>query len=467
MRYATILLSVLACMSVSALAQNRLETETPIDLWQLYLQSRQSDPRILSAEAQIRSGMGEQRAAFGQMLPQLSANGTYSKVRRVEQASQGPRPNDEAFSGETYTLNLSQAIYNPAAWRSFKKYSELTEQYRSQYDDAKIQSAVDLVQRYFAALAAEDELELAIAERKTTQRNLDRAKALFDRQLATVTDVLQISARVDSLSTAEIEAKNQVQVAREALAELVGHDVYQPFKRIDSNVQFEMPSSDEASWVNAALTNNPALKAKQSAVDASNYAIGEARAGHLPTLSFGLGAQRSDFAYENIPSPRTDTYSANISLQIPIYSGGSTRARVEGLYGSREAAEQDYESIRRQVIKETRTAYMKSASDLSKIASSRRALDSAIKSREANERSLSLGVATAVDVLNAVQQEYSARRDYLKAQYDFITNQLVLLRWRGDLADTDIRKINDWLSVPVPGEKRSTGVKEGEVSKNG
>jgi outer membrane protein len=202
-------------------------------------------------------------------------------------------------------------------------------------------------------------------------------------------------------------------------------------------------------------------------VDASNYAIGEARAGHLPTLSFGLGAQRSDFAYENIPSPRTDTYSANISLQIPIYSGGSTRARVEGLYGSREAAEQDYESVRRQVIKETRTAYMKSASDLSKIASSRRALDSAIKSREANERSLSLGVATAVDVLNAVQQEYSARRDYLKAQYDFITNQLVLLRWRGDLADADIRKINDWLSVPVPGEKRSTGVKEGEVSKKG
>ncbi|MFC6476023.1 TolC family protein [Pseudomonas asuensis] len=197
-----------AYISSAAMAQSRLETEAAMDLWQLYLQSRLSDPRILSAEAQIRSGAGEQRAALGQMLPQLSANSAYSKVRRVEQGLQGPRPDNEAFSGETYTLSLSQAIYNPAAWRSFKKYSELTEQYRSQYDDVKIQSAVDLVQRYFAALAAEDELELAIAERKTTQRNLDRAKALFDRQLATITDVLQISARVDSLKTAEIEAKS-------------------------------------------------------------------------------------------------------------------------------------------------------------------------------------------------------------------------------------------------------------------
>ena len=98
-------------------------------------------------------------------------------------------------------------------------------------------------------------------------------------------------------------------------------------------------------------------------------------------------------------------------------------------------------------------AYLKSRADLAKIASSRYALESAVKSREASERALSLGVATAVDVLNAVQQEYSAKRDYLQARYDFITNQLVLLRWSGGFEDVDVQKINGWLSLSHPDDK--------------
>lgn len=452
---------LLACGGV-ALAQTTAapEPQAYIDLWKLYQDSTVSDPRIGGAEAQIRNFEGQERSAYGQLLPQLSGGVSKSWVRR-EEATQ-----DLRYDGENYNLTLSQALYNAAAWRGFKRYEQLTAQYRAQFEDAKVESAADLVQRYFAALAAEDSLELITAERKATQRNLDRAQALYERQMGTVTDTLQISAKVDSLKTQEIEARNQIQVTREALAELIGRPVYQPLKRLNEKAQLTLPQGDEEQWVQSAVANNPALQAKQRAVDAANYGIAEAKAGHLPTVSFNLGAQRSDFAYDNvIAASAINTYSATISVQIPFYSGGSTRARVESTYGSRDAAEQDYEMIRRQVVKETRTAYMKSAADLAKIASSRNALDSAIKSRAANERSLGLGVATAVDVLNAVQQEYSARRDYLQAQYDFVTNQLVLLRWSGGFRAADIQKINAWLAVPTPGEERKSGVKEGEVTK--
>lgn len=51
----------------------------------------------------------------------------------------------------------------------------------------------------------------------------------------------------------------------------------------------------------------------------------------------------------------------------------------------------------------------------------------------------------AVDVLDTVKEEYRARRDLLKAQYDFITSVLVLHRWSGTLVDEDIHKANEWL----------------------
>jgi len=421
-----------------------------LDVWQLYQRVVQSDPRILGADAQIQAGAGQERSALGQLLPQLRGGASTSRIRRSEGTQ------TLLYDGQTYNLSLTQALYNPEAWRGFKKYAELTQQYRSQAEDARIQSAADLVQRYFAVLAAEDELDLARAERDATRRNLERISALFERQLATITDKLQLAARVDSLETEEIEARNQIQVAREALAELLGQEVYQPLKRIDERTLFSALPGSETDWVTSALAHNPALKARQSALNSADQAIDEAKAGHLPTLSLAFGAQRSDFAYDNvIAADKVDTLSASLNLQIPLYSGGSVSARTRGLYGSRDAAEQDYEALRRQVVKETKTAYLKSNANLRKIASARKALESAIKSREATEKSFAYGTVTAVDVLNAVRQEYLGRRDYLQAQYDFVTNQLVLLRWSGDFSAADIQRVNSWLVAPSQASKHA------------
>ncbi len=417
------------------------EDSGPLDLWQLYQRAVASDPRILGADAQIRVGTGQEREALGQLLPQLKGGAASSRIKR----SEGART--LFYDGQTYNLSLTQVLYNPAAWRGFKKYSELTRQYRSQAEDARIQSAVDLVQRYFAVLAAEDELALAKAERQATQRSLDQVSALFERQLATITDKLQLAARVDSLETAEIEATNQIQIAREALAELLGQEVYQPLKRIDEGALFASLPGAEEEWVASAIAHNPVLQAKQSALNSSELAISEAKAAHLPTLSLAFGAQRSDFVYDNVlAADKVDTLSASVNLQIPLYSGGSISARTQGLYGARDVAEQEYEALRRQVVKETKTAYLQSDANLRKIVSAHKALESAVKSREITEKSFAYGTVTGVDILNAVRQEYLSRRDYLRAQYGFVTNQLVLLRWSGEFSAKDIQRINGWLS---------------------
>ncbi len=64
----------------------------------------------------------------------------------------------------------------------------------------------------------------------------------------------------------------------------------------------------------------------------------------------------------------------------------------------------------------------------------------------AAERGFEFGVVNAVDVLTAVQNEYKARRDLLKAQYDFITNLLILNRWAGGLSEQSVADVNIWLA---------------------
>jgi len=188
--------------------------------------------------------------------------------------------------------------------------------------------------------------------------------------------------------------------------------------------------------------------------------VREGKGEHYPQLGLSLTAQQNDQGFDNTQAPRSDSYVASLGLKIPIYSGGSTSARVRGLYDDQLAAEEQLEGVRRQVVKETTTAYLTAQAAVEKIRANRNALSSAQQSSLAAQKAFSFGVVNAVDVLTAVQNEFKARRDLLKTQYDFITNLFLLNRWAGELTEESVNNVNVWLS-PVP----ETSLPGGDVAR--
>lgn len=410
------------------------------DLMQLYRESRLEDPRVLAAYARAQAGVDRQREALGELLPQVTASGSFNRTNRVLDTI------SESFNNERYALSLNQHIYNKSAWESYQKFKKLARQGEFESIDAQAEATVDLAQRYFVALASDDELELVLAERRATQKNLDRVNALYEKKMAMITDVLDLKARIDSLAALEVEARNQVRVSREELSEIVGRPVKEKLSRIREDVELQVPGEAIEQWVERALAANPSLKANEQALGAADAAVRESRGAHYPSLSMNLSAQRSDVGYDNTLAPRTDSYVATFGVQIPIYSGGSASARVRALHNDRLVTEQQMEAVRRQVVKETTSAYLTAQSSIERIRASRNALESAEKSTAASEKGFQYGVVNAVDVLTSVQNEYKTRRDLLKAQYDFITNLLVLNRWAGRLSEQSIENVNVWLA---------------------
>ncbi|MBB3102472.1 TolC family outer membrane protein [Azomonas macrocytogenes] len=409
------------------------------DLVQLYRESRLEDPRVLAAYARAQAGKDYEREALGALLPQVNANSSRNRITRDTKISR------DSYDTELYSLSLTQHLYNKPVWEKYQKSKSLALQAESEGEDAQAEAAVDLAERYFVALAADDELELVMAERRTTQKNLDRINALYTRKMAMVTDVLELKARVDMLAASEIEARNQVRIAREALSEIVGRSVTEKLSRVREDVALMAPSEALDSWLDKALVANPALAARKDALDAAEAAVREGWGGHYPSLSLNLSAQRTDQGFQNTQSAKADSYVANLGVQVPIYSGGSTSARVRALNNERFAAEQDLEMLRRQVIRETTSSYLTAQSGAEKIRASFKALESAKQSSVASQKGFQYGVVNAVDVLTSVQKEFEARRDLLKAQYDFVNNLLVLNRWAGSLSEESIESVNIWL----------------------
>lgn len=433
-KLSTLFLCVLASANIA------VAKDTPIDLWTLYIESRDADPRILRALALEKSSGGRQREALGRLLPQLNASANFNRTQREDDFTRSQ------YNGQGYTLGLSQLLYAPQAWRSYQKFSALVRQSAFEHEAARVQTSIDLAERYFATLAAEDDLRLVQAELDATERNHVQLESLFAKKMAKVTDVLELKARVDLLKARSIEAANQIEINKEAISELIGRPIEQPLKRLAARPDFLPPQQSQKFWVDNALRSNPALQAKTHALDAAQAALGEAKAGHLPTLAFDINAQRSDIGYEGALTPRSDTYVASLGLQIPLYSGGSIQARVSSLYAELDAAQQEYEALRRKIVRETRTAYFNIEASLNRVVALQLALASAEKSRTATEQAFTYGVMNAVDVLDSIEMEFRAKRDLLQSQYNYITSLLVLYRWSGRLNDTDVRRVNSWLA---------------------
>lgn len=458
-----VMLSMLAWQAVGAeaLVPKDVPPKPPVsastyalDLAGLYREARLEDPRVLAAYARARSASEQQREALGGLLPQLSAQSNFNRILRKDDAAR------EIYDNKSYALSLTQYLYNKTAWEGWQKAKSVTAQKGAQAEDSHAEATVDLAKRYFIALAADDELELVQAERRATQKNLDRVNMLYERQMAKITDQLDLKARVDALAAQEVDARNQVQVSREALSEIVGRRIDERLSRVRNDVALQAPTAPLANFVSQAMDANPLLKAYQSGAEAADAAVREGKGGHYPQLSLSLSAQQSDVGYDNTLTPRSDSYVATLGVKVPIYSGGSTSARVRGLYDDQLAAEQELEGVRRQVVKETTTAYLTAQASVEKMRANKNALSSAQQSSIAAQKAFAYGVVNAVDVLTSVQNEFKARRDLLRSQYDFITNLFMLNRWSGKLNQESVDSVNVWLS-PEPEQ----GLPGGDVAK--
>lgn len=413
--------------------------DSSIDLLGLYCEARTQDPKVLSARYRALAGQARQREAMGELLPQVYGNAQLNRTRRS-----GDVPT-EYYNTQRYTVSLSQHIYNKPAWENYNRFKNLALQGNLEAEEMQAEAAVELARRYFTTLAAQDELALVEAELRTTQKSLDQAQAMLAKQRIPKNEALQLQARVETLKARAIEAENQVTLGFEALTEIVGRPVEEDLRRIRNDIQMRPPTEPMDTWVQRALTNNKTLLAQSYAIEAAKSAVREGRGGHLPRISVNLTSQRSDVGYDNVLAPRTNSLIASLNVDVPIYSGGATSARSKGLYNDMLGTQQNYEAVRRELVKESTSAYLTLQSSSNKIEALHQAQSAAAESRIASTAMFERNLINAVDMLNSVQQEYATRRDLLQTHYDFVISRLMLSRWAGAFSAQSIFDVNAWL----------------------
>ena len=223
------------------------------------------------------------------LLPQISGSVGYTTSTAERAQTLGPDTIFKQMVFETdvdtidYGLPYQMSLYDHANWLGLDRAEKVAEQSDAQLAASMQDVIVRTVTAYFDVLRARDNVEFVGAEKRAIERQLEQTRQRFEVGLTADIDVHEAQANYDSTVAQEIQAKNQLEFALEALRVITGKYFYDRFFGLNTeNFAATMPVPETVdSWLETAQDQNLALLVDRLAMDVAKEDIAIARSGHL------------------------------------------------------------------------------------------------------------------------------------------------------------------------------------------
>ncbi len=426
--------ALLAATSLTAGAQT-------LDLSGAYRLAAENDPTFLAARAERDAALESVALARAGLRPGVSFGGT--AAMETDDVNE-PASSSDTFSRFSLSLDVTQPLYRLD--RHIRLGQAGSREERAEIDyAANAQDLVDrVVERYFGVLEAGDDYGFAQTNREAIGQQLRQAQQRFEVGLIAITDVEEAKSRFDLASAREIEAKNALDNAREAMREVIG-EYPEELTPLGDDLPLTVPDPvDIDAWTRTAVERNLRVRSSSLAVAIAKEDIRLAGAEAAPTLDLFGQATATDVNREPAGSEKNSA-AVGLRLAWPIYTGGRISAETRQARARHREAMHARERTRRDAVRQTREAYLGVESAIARVGALRQAVVSSQSALDAVDAGFQVGTRTSVDVLDAQRDLFQAQNDLAAARYDYIRNALRLRRAAGTLVPADLEMINEWL----------------------
>ncbi|SFD98898.1 TolC family outer membrane protein [Nitrosomonas sp. Nm166] len=423
------------------------------DLMKIYHEALAQDAKYRSARATYQAAqekLAQGRAGF---LPSITLLGT----RTVQQVDANNvvfpgvgnvNPPEVTIQSRGLTLSATQPLFRMENIVIYQQSKIEVSKADAQFVVAAQDLILRVAQAYFDVLDAQVDVEVAEAQKKAILSQLEQAKRNFEVGTSTIVDTNEAQARYDLTLSQEIAARNAIEIRKRALQGIIDRlpENLESAREIASNLANLQYSSMEE-WVQVAEEKNFTLKIQQAMYESAHQDVKKAWAQHYPTLD--LVAQYSDQTGVGgaITGRGIDIISKSIGLQlnVPLFQGFSVQSKVREALALQDKALHDLETTRRNIALQIRQQYLNVTNGIAQVKALKQALISSKSQLDSSILGQQVGVRTEVDVLNAQQQMYSARRDLAKAYHSYLMSRLRLNAEAGELDEDTLTQINAML----------------------
>ncbi len=349
-------------------------------------------------------------------------------------SSVGPFGLSELQAGGTWTpLNLHYIDNVHAASQNVKAA-------QFSYRDARDTVVLAVGANYLLTIANESRLAAAQAELNAAQALYQLAVDQETAGIAPNIDTLRARVQLQTQQSVLIQAQNDLEKQRIALARVIGLPVQQKFRLVNRVPYRPVPESEVENAYERALQTRPDYQAALASLRAAQYSRGAAWKQRLPSIGFTGNYGVIGYTVSTL-SPN---WAAAGTLTIPIFQGGKVEADVQQADAVLKERQAQVDNLKGSIEQDIQDALLDLKAAAEQVDVAKTGLDYAQQTLQQSQDRFAAGVTNNVEVIQAQQQLASANDQYIASLYAHNIAKVLLARAIGNAEQA----VKQYLSEP-------------------
>lgn len=426
-----------------------------LDVLEAYQRAQMTDPNWQANLYQYQADQLNLGIAQGALLPTVTMSGNITRKHQDMKQFSFPNVDGSGFNANDLVATTSttrqialtarQPLFRMDAWEGYKQVktsvalSEVTLKLQQQ------QHILSVAEAYFNVLRQQVLSLTNVQEEKALLEQLNMMNAKLREGLVARSDVGEANAQYQNARANRIATGVQLLLAQEQLAQLIGpYQEKLAVLRDDFQYQKPIPAAFE-DWKNLAQSRNlDILQARMQRQYAEDQRKVE-KAALYPQLdavaSYGFNKQSP----ETMITGNGQFDQIGVEMNWNAFDGGRTKKSIQKAAVNVQKADASLDAAIRKANTDVKKSFLQVETDEATLQARKAALESSTLVSNASKAQYNEGLKSMVDVLLAQRNAFSAKQDYVNAQYDYVLNVLKLKASVGQLTEKDLQEMNAWL----------------------
>jgi outer membrane protein len=393
----------------------------PLTLVELTDLALRRNPKTRLAWAAVRSSEAGVELARAGYWPQIDATVSAQRNRALTFAGQ-PADIQSRYGA---SVSLSYLLWDFGTRSGQLDQAKYALASASLSQDQTMQDVIlDVESAYYLVLGLQAVVEANKQSLKDAETNLAATQVRKTTGLATLGDVYTADAALAGARLDLQRTEGLLAVARGQLATALGAspDTLLPLVAWERQQTPALPTQSVASLLAEARTARPELLAAKAQEQAAAANVQAARGRGLPSLNLNGNSGHTTV----VDVGGSSQFSAQVSLNIPVFSGFGDRAAVRQAQAQLDIARASTDDLRSQVEQDVWQAYQSLSTSAVTMDTTAAQLKSAQLAAEVATARYKSGLDTILDVLNAQTTLANARVQLVQARLNWAASRAAL-----------------------------------------
>jgi outer membrane protein TolC len=278
------------------------------------------------------------------------------------------------------------------------------------------------IEAYYDILAAK---KIVAVDQETVDNyaaHLKDVQSLYSAGISPKVDVLRSEVELSDARQTLVKSQNTYDVAVNTLKNIIRYDKDAALE-VEDYAPYVESGYDLADCLAYANLKRSDLKASQQKIAQAERNIGIAKSGKLPTVDLSVSNGWDD---QLLFSDDNHSLRAGVSAQWNLFDSNVTNAAVKKAEIELEQAELEYDKLADSIDLDVRENYLSMREAEKRFTSTKLAISQAEEDYFIAREKFKVGQGTMLDIIDAQLALSTAKKNYIQAQYDYVTSKAKL-----------------------------------------